>query len=145
MCASVSDIVTILYEEVKRRPLALEQLLLTHAWVTEKKESQVKSVTKEKSSINVVWRIMSPFLFLYSFISFLYFLRNVSLHVYHFTSLAPSTLTTPIHLIPFIDWVAHQEKGNKHKKNYQGQLVCLTKACLLIIIWTHMHTHLYNI
>ena len=105
MCALVRDMVTTLYEEGKRRPLDLEELLSTHASITEKKGGQAKSSTKEDSSISVVWRIMSPFWFLYSPILFLYFSQKLShsLYVCHFTSLAFPILTTLVHLIHFIE------------------------------------------
>lgn len=134
----------------ERRPLALEELLSTHASVTEKKGGQAKSSTKEDSS-SVVWRIMSPFRFLYSPILFLYFSQKLShsLYVYYFTSLAFPTLTTLVHLIPFIEWVAHKEKGSKLKfcflffVFYQGWSVFLMKAGFLIITWTHRYAHMY--
>lgn len=120
MCASVSDIITAFYEKGNRRPLALEELLPTAAWVTERREGQAKS-TKEDSPVSVIWRIMSPFLFLYSPVLFPCFPRNVSLYFYHFISIASLTLTILIHLPTFIDWIAQQEKRSKlNRKRLPG-------------------------
>lgn len=115
-----------------------------------KREVHGKSGMKEDPSVRALWRILSPFLFLYWAVQELrstlsvFSQKCLSLNMYHFTSPSPVTLTTLIHLLPLQTELPIRKKGVSLKNIYRGQSIFLTRACVLIIVWMHRHAHTHT-